>query len=136
MKKIMFLLVAVVLVAGCAKKGYSDIREVMNGMLDAQEAYMDGLANAESAEDVAAAMNTLADNMEKIGPEIKKLTEKYPEIMKENKMPDELKDINERQAKLQENAKNIPMEKIGAFMSDEKVMAAAQRIGQAMQTMM
>ena len=56
--------------------------------------------------------------------------------MKENKMPDELKNINERQAKLQENAKNIPMEKIGAFMSDEKVMAAAQRIGQAMQTMM
>ncbi len=136
MKKILFVVFAVLLAAGCAKTGYDDIRTVMNDMLDAQEAYVDMLVSAESADDVAAGMDALAKDMETIGPKIKELTEKYPDIMKNNQLPEELKDINERQAALQEKSKEISMEKIGQFMNDPKVMEAANRMGEAMRKMM
>ena len=136
MKKIALFLLVVVFIAACGKGSYQDLRGVMEEFLVAQEAYVDGMENVQSAEDLAATMNNFADDIEKIGPKMKAMTAKYPEIMKEKEMPEALKDLDERGKALQARMQNLSQEKFNKYISDEKVLEAAQRMGKAFQSMM
>ena len=136
MKKVALFLLVVVFIAACGKGSYQDLRSVMEEFLTAQEAYVEGMENVQSPEDLAATMNNFADAIEKIGPKMKEMTEKYPEIMKENEMPESLKDLDERGKALQARMQNLSQEKFNEYISDEKVLEAAQRMGKAFQSMM
>ena len=125
MKKVALFLLVVVFIAACGKGSYQDLRSVMEEFLTAQEAYVEGMENVQSPEDLAATMNNFADAIEKIGPK-----------MKENEMPESLKDLDERGKALQTRMQNLSQEKFNEYISDEKVLEAAQRMGKAFQSMM
>ncbi len=117
---------------GCGGK-YDDVIEANEDFIEILEDYSEALAKAENAKDVAAAINDVAADLEKIAPVMKKLKEKYPDLMTNKDLPE----------KLLESEKN--MEKVGEklagsfisllkYMADPDVRAAQIRFGKAMQS--
>jgi len=136
MKKLALFLLVVVFAAACAKGNYQDVKGVMEEFLNAQENYITGLEKVENAEDYAAVTDSFAASIEVVGPKMKGMTEKYPEIFEEDNVPEALKDVDERGRALQERSMSIDQSKFAKYMSDEKVMAALQRMQSAFMSMM
>ncbi len=120
-------------VSACGGK-YDDAIEVNTEFGDAAVAYIDALDNADNAKAAVDAVNDFAAAMEKLGPRMKEITEKYPELNDPANHPDELKESSER-------VEGLGM-KIGAaimksmkYMGDPGMMAAQQRLQKAMASM-
>ncbi len=89
------VLVAVVMLAAlgavsCGFWKYSDVKAHINEMIEYQYRYIEKLEKAEKGEDVARALNEYIDTMIRFSTDWQKLTEKYPEL-KKDEVPDALK---------------------------------------------
>jgi len=124
-----FLVVAFV-VSGCAGK-YADVKKVNGRFVKATEAYVSDLEDAGSAKDVARAMNSYADEMEDIWPQMKKLNEKYPELKDQKNPPKELAE-SQKQAEATGMKMAATFMKIMPYMNDPAVRKAQERQGRIM----
>jgi len=124
------LLAVMVLMSGCGGK-YADVKKMNTEFVGITEGYVADLEKADSAKEVAKAMNRYADKLEKIWPKMKKQAEKYPELKGGKNVPEELKETQEKS-----NAMGMKMAgtfmKVAPYMGDLEVSKAQERIGKIM----
>ncbi len=135
MKKniLIFLSSLMFLFVGCSEK-YSDAVEVNQDFIAVMNNYIDNLEKADSAKKIAGAMDEFADAMTKIGPRLKAVSEKYPELKDENNQPEVFKKIQKESEEMQKRFSTSFM-KTMQYMQDPAVQKAHQRIAAAMQAM-
>lgn len=129
---VLFSLLVVVFI-GCGGK-YSDAVEVNEAFLDVMLDYTDGLEKADNAGKIAEAMNEFADRMTVLGPRMKKISEKYPQLKDEKNQPEELKKLRKKGDELEKKFSESFM-KTMQYMNDPEVQKAQQRLSVAMQTL-
>ncbi len=137
MKTVLVVLVIMMalLTVSCAKKDkYALAREVILKQVAILEDYVEAMEKADSAPAVAKAINAYSAAQAKLGPAIKEVQEKFPEMKQEEEPPVELKPemdkLNEVMNKMYET-----MAKGAQFMNDPEVMEAQQNLQKAMETM-
>lgn len=113
---------------------YSDLVEVNTQFVGAMENYAEATGKAESAKDVANAINTFAEKVEQLAPKIKKVRDKYPELDTSGEMPEELKAIQKKAEGLQQQMTASYMNMM-KYMSDPEVQNAHKRLSNAMLSM-
>lgn len=111
---------------------YSDVREYLKKSIAIQEEYLHGIENAQSAKDVASAMNIFAEKLKGINPIMKALMEKYPEIVSEKNIPSELNDIMEEQNRLAGKIHDAAMKNVSPFINSPEVVEATKNLSRAM----
>ncbi len=124
------VLVVALVVSACAGK-YADVKKVNGRFVKVTEAYISDLDGADSAKDVAKAMNSYADEMEKIWPQMQKLNEKYPELRDQENPPKELVE-SKKQAEATGMKMAATFMKIMPYMNDPAVRKAQERQGEIM----
>jgi hypothetical protein len=123
------LLAVTFTLTGCADK-YADVKKSQSEFVKITNAYVADLDKVSSAKGAAKAMNNYADQLEKLMPKMKQLSEKYPEI-KDSKVPSELMEMEkETEAAAFKMAGSFM--KLMPYMNDPKVMEAQQRMASVM----
>ncbi len=134
MKRILVILVTILLtaflVSGCSADGSSEAKSIIKNQANVTEDYVNGLANAKSADDVVNTIEHYTAGMKKLIPELQKFQKKYPEYQ-QGKMPEGMDADAKR---LEAAAAKIPgaMMKVTTYMMDEKVQRAITQMGQEM----
>jgi hypothetical protein len=125
------LIVFLFIIGGCGGSKYSDAKKVMQEQVDALKIYVSDIEKAEAAKDMVAAINTYNLKMKELIPEIRKMSEKFPELKNQEAVPEELKklsaEIKEISGKLQG-----AMMKVMKYMQDPEVRNAIQEQGKVM----
>jgi len=135
MKKTISLLLSIAVIGmfiiSCGGSKYSDLESVTNAYLKAVDGLISDVDKVNNASDAAKALNNYADKMEKLIPELKRISEKYPDFknMKSNdKNTDpKLAAIND---KMKEKMKKLipTMIKLMKYYNDPEVKKAQQRL--------
>lgn len=108
MKKLVLITAVFLLLFGLAVYGggvYSEVKLLMEKVVLSLEKLTTGLEEAENADDVVAALDNYTNEVLPLGPKMKELIKKYPELKElkdENNCPEELKPIMEKIDKLGE----------------------------------
>lgn len=124
------VLLAAFLVTGCSANGSSEAESIIKNQANVTEDYVNGLADAKSADDMVAAIEHYTEGMKKLIPELKEFQKNYPEYQ-QGKMPEGMEaDIK----RLEAASAKIPgvMMKMVSYMMDGKVQAAMEQMGQEM----
>ncbi len=132
---ILFLAVTVALMA-CGGGKYDDANDVSNQFAEATENYVNDIAKADSASAVARAINTYADKVEKLGPKMRAMLEKYPELKDRNNIPEEMKESRKRQNALASKMGQALMTTMMKYGSDPQVMQAQRHLQEARKSSM
>ncbi len=122
------------LAVGCGGGKYGDVVSLNEEFVKLMEAYLTSLDQAGSAKDVASAMNRFAESMEVLGPKMKKMAEKYPELKDKNNLPEVLKPSQQKAEEMGKKMAGSFMKAI-QFMRSPEVQAAQKRLAGAMGTM-
>jgi len=123
--------VAILLLFSACGGEYDDAVAVNGKFVSAVESYVSDMETANDADSVADAVNDFAAQVEKIVPEMKKISERYPELKDPEQIPEKLKES-------QAEAEAVSMEMAGqmmkafSYMGDEDVQAAQVRLQKAM----
>jgi hypothetical protein len=135
MKKILLMLVlGAFLFTGLVYGGkYDEIVPLMDKMVKNLEKFINDLEKAGNAAAVAAALDGYSDFMIKIGPKLKELSKKYPELDKEENTPEKLKPFEEKMDKLTIKLAGL-YAKIQQYMKDPAVEKAFKRWEEVMKT--
>lgn len=139
MKKLAYVAILAIFVMGFIACGGAsdDPKVVMEDFTKVMENFANQIESASSAGDVAAALDSYADEMERLIPQFKAVQEKHPELMNQQDMPEEYEELNERmiaaQTKLNQGGL---MQKMQQYASDEAVMKSLQRFSEVMMKMM
>ncbi len=128
------ILTGLLILLGCSKAKYDDFIEVNTKYIEAMDAYLSSLESAGDAGSVADAIETFAERMDVLAPEMKELRGKYVEWQDKSKMPKELKPLSE---KAEQVAKRLPQTfmKSMQYMKDPRVAAAMEKLQSAMMKM-
>ena len=135
-KKLMLFLILICLTpffSNCGGK-YDDAVSLNGEFVEVMGDYVEDLDKADSAKTVAAAMNNFADKMEDLGPRLKEMAQKYPELNDPKNLPDELRASQKKSEELGRQMAGSMM-KMMQFMTSPEVQAAQQRMSQAMGSM-
>ncbi len=127
MKKFAALLFSMSLILpGCGGGKYADLKSAIDSIIQIQETYFSSLQKAQSAQDVASAINSYTDSIMQITPALNGMIQKYPEIKNSDTPPAELKDSFDRLARTREKfAGLIPILK--NYQKDDVVQKAMER---------
>jgi len=124
----------VLIAAGCGGEKYRDAKEVMAAQLEAMKTYVSDIEKAESPKEIAESITAYNREMKKLIPEIKKMNEKYPELLSEEKRPEEMREtyteMKEFSGKIQK-----AMFKVMKYMKDPEVRSAIKEQGELMSGM-
>lgn len=104
---------------------YAEVIKASNEMGKIMEKFIEGMEKADSASEVAAALNGFNKGMEKLKPKMDALEEKFPE-MKGEDMPPELADIEKKWEALGARMMGA-MTKIMQYADDPEVMEANKK---------
>jgi hypothetical protein len=129
MRKIFSLVVVGLLFFIYACGGGGDNPEsVMDEYFGAFEAFINDIESANSADEIVAGLNNMADAMQKLKPRMEAMQKKYPELkgMKEGKMPEKFKKYEERLKELMPKMMGL-FGKIAQYGSDPKVVEAQKK---------
>ena len=88
---IFFLIVLIA--AGCGRDKYREAKEVMDAHLEAMKTYVFDIERAESPKKVAESITAYSRKMKELIPEIKKMNKEFPELLNEEKRPEEMKEM-------------------------------------------
>ncbi|NLW51571.1 MAG: hypothetical protein GXY85_12140 [Candidatus Brocadiaceae bacterium] len=121
----------------CGKGADGSLRDVVEAQLKMMEEFASAMDKAQNADQVAAALEQHAKQVEKLAPRVKALAEKHPELAgmgASGQLPAELK---EYEAKIEAAATKMmgAMGKMMQYGEDPKVQAAMERIEGASQKM-
>lgn len=111
---------------------YADIEEFSDQYMRLIEEYAAAMDRADSAQAVATAINRFADGIEKLGPAMQRLREKYPELEDNQDLPEEVKKLESR---MEEAGMKMvqAMMKAAPYMGDPEVQKAQARLDAAWQ---
>ena len=128
--------VALLSIIGCGGSGgdQSDAVKVNMKFVDAMETYMNDIDKADSPSAVVDAIDAYAREIESLAPELKAIAAKHPEWKDMDKVPEELKPIQDKARKI---AAQIPatVVKTMKYMMDAQVQEAHMRLQEAMAKM-
>jgi HPt (histidine-containing phosphotransfer) domain-containing protein len=135
--KILFVVALAALLSTFACGGgddYGDAVKVNTKFVDAMQGYISDIDKADSASAVVTAIDTYAQEIEKLAPEMKAIAAMHPEWKDMDKVPEELKPLQEKVRKI---AAQIPasLMKTMKYMMDTEVQEAHQRLQEAMAKM-
>jgi len=118
------------LVFGCSSDGSSEVKSIIKNQTSVTEDYVNGLADAKSADDVATVIGQYTEGMKKLIPQLQEFQKNYPEY-KQGEMPDGMEADVKR---LEEVSAKIPgaMMNAAAYMMDGKVQAAMEQMAREM----
>lgn len=139
MKRIAAVFTAVLLVSlvACGGSGgkYGDVKDFINEMVDAQDAYISSVEKAGSPDDVVDAIEKFGDSIIALAEKGEALKAKYPEMDKwDDNPPAELKGEFEKVDKVSEKMEQLVMnENVRKQMMDPKVMQAFMQLGKKME---
>jgi len=137
MKKMNKLIVVVIVllgfVWGCGQGKYDDVVEVNDEFISVVQDYIDRLNKAQKGKDIAKAMNKYADAFKKIGPKMKEINEKYPELITAKDLPEKVKQSQAKATQIGMDLASSFM-KIMQYMNDPEVVEAQKRMGDAMRS--
>jgi hypothetical protein len=113
---------------------YKEAVDINTQFVDAMESYIGDIDQAGDAAAVADAIESYAQKMEELAPQLKAIAAKHPEWKEMKTMPDELKPIQERAKQL---ASRIPdtFMKTMKYMTDAQVQDAHKRLQESMAKM-
>ncbi|MFH2108025.1 MAG: hypothetical protein ABII93_05090 [Chrysiogenia bacterium] len=133
MKKIFLMFVAgAVLFAGLVYGGkYDEVFPLMDEMVKGFDKFVNALEKAGSSDAVASALNGYSDFMTKISPKIKELSQKFPELDKDENTPEELKPFKDKMDKLSQKLAGL-FAKIQQYLQDPVVEKAYERWSETM----
>ena len=131
---LLFMLCLIPLIAACGGGKYADCIKLNEEFLELMENYVTSIEKSDSAKEIAAAINCFADGMEVLGPKMKKMSKKYPELKDINNHPEELKSSQKKSEEIGKKFAGSFM-KVVPYMKDPEVRAAQTRFSKAMQTM-
>lgn len=128
MKKIILAVVVVLFVFGSFVYGgkYDEAKPLLDEMIKATTAFIAAMEKAGDAKGVSAALDDNTAAMQKIGPKVKKLLAKYPELKDEKTHPEALKT---RLKKMDDLTKKMigALMKIGQYKDDSAVKDSLKR---------
>ncbi len=129
-----FIGVVLVFAMACGKSSgrYAEYRTYMEKSIQAQEEYLSAIDRAESAGDVALAINKFAERIQALEPLRKSHLEKYPEMSMEKEPPAELRDIANRQNELAEKIERASEKNLAPYLLDPVVVEAVKNLSRAM----
>jgi len=110
---------------------YDEVIPLMEKMVKGFEQFVTALEKAGSADAVAAALNGYSDFMIKISPEIKELSQKFPELDNDENNPEELKPFKDKMDKLSQKLAGL-FAKIQEYLQDPVVEKAYKRWNETM----
>ena len=126
---------ALVAVFGCSGgQDYSDAVEINNKFVDAMGSYIEDIDKAESASDVADAIDAYAQKIDDLAPQMKSIASQHPEWKDMGKVPEELKPIQEKAKQMASQIPNTFM-KTMKYMTDTQVREAHKRLQESMAKM-
>jgi len=135
----MGLMVLAVVMVGCVGgSGKSDARSVYEKNIQIMDDFSAAMDKAANADQVVAALNRYTREMETLGPTIKALHEKHPELAEMDKrgsFPEELKDLEDRFAQMGMKMMRA-MAKVMQYKNDPAVMQAHERMMTTAQKLM
>jgi hypothetical protein len=133
MKKILLIfVVGAFLFTGSVYGGkYDEVLPVMDKMIKGFEQFVINLEKADSAAAVAGALDGYSDFMVKIGPQLKELSQKFPELDNDENTPVELKPFQEKMEQLAQKLAGL-FTKIQQYMKDPVVEQAFKRFNETM----
>lgn len=116
----------------CGGGKYDQAKKIMKKQAEISTAYVNGLESAENAKDVADAINSYTDEMEKLIPDINKMMKDLPEIMNNETVPQE---VAEESAQLAEASEKIQAAstKLFKYITDPEVQKALEHMSSVMQ---
>jgi hypothetical protein len=124
------MVLAVVMVGGGEASGNSDLRSVYEKNIQIMDDFSVAMDKAANADQVVASLNRYTREMETLGPRIKALREKHPELVEMDErgsLPEELKDLEDKFAAM--GMKMIDaMAKVMQYEKGSAVMEAQQRM--------
>jgi hypothetical protein len=128
---------ATIMVVGlsCSGPKYSDAVAVNKSFVDAMQVYLNDMEKANSAQEVADALDSFATKVEKIAPRMKEISKKYPELKDPKRQPEELKAIRQQSTALGKKMGGIMM-KLMQYRDDPGVKTAQMHLQKAMSLMM
>jgi hypothetical protein len=134
MKKMLMGVVAgaVVLMAGCGGGKYAEVKKVMKETNAATAEATAALEKATTGKEVAAALDTYTNAMEKQLPKMKELSAKYPEL-KDPNPPEELKPLQQESVTIGTKFGQTMTTQMMKYMNDPDVKKAMDRMGKVMQ---
>jgi biopolymer transport protein ExbB/TolQ len=132
MKKLAYVAILAIFVLGFIACGGAsdDPKAVMNEFVDVAENFANKMESASTADDVAAALNTYSDEMEKLIPRMKELQEKHPELMNMKEAPEGYEEISERMEKVMTKFMTSMMQKLPQYQNEDVVKDALERFQQ------
>lgn len=118
------IVMALLMLAACESGEYGEIEDIISDQAEITEAYVTGLEEAKSAEEVANVINDFTDGMKKLIPKIKNYQETHPEIWVGGEdVPEKIKVQQERLEEASDKIKGAFMNMM-AYMMDPKVQEA------------
>ena len=134
MKKNLTIVALSLLLVGLAACGgggkYAEVKSVMEKQVAGMETFISGLEKASSGPEVAAAFSGYADVIKTLAPQMKALSEKYPEMKNEKEMPAELKPIMDKMEELTKRLGAATM-KAAPYLMDPAVQEAQKKFMEA-----
>ncbi len=139
MRDVLGMMTLAVVMVGCGGgSGKSDVRAVYEKNIQIMDDFSAAMDKADNAGQVVAALNRYTREMETLGPRIKALREKHPELVemdKRGRFPEELKDLEDRFADMGMKMM-LAMAKAMQYQNDPAVMEAQQRMMTTAQKLM
>ena len=137
MKKVaLFAGVGLILFAGVVYGGgkYARIKPLIEKMAVSFEKFVTDMEKAANADAVAAGLDAFTVVMKELGPKMREIVKKYPELKDEKTHPEELKPLLKKMDELGKKLFGV-MGKIQQFTNDPKVKDAYNRFMAAMASM-
>ena len=128
------LIGALSLVMACGGSKYGDAEKVLSEEITSMSTFAEEMEKAGDADAVAAAINTFTKGIEKLVPQLKELTEKYPEMKAGKDLPASLK---KQMAEAESLGQKLQagMMKTMQYMMNPKVRKAWEEYGRIMSAM-
>jgi uncharacterized protein YjgD (DUF1641 family) len=124
----------VLIAAGCSDGKYREAKKVMAAQLEAMKTYVSDIEKAENSKEMAESITAYSREIKKLIPEIKKMNEKYPELLSEEKRPEEMREIYLEFKGFSEKIQGA-MFKVMKHMNDPEVRSAIKEQGEVMSGM-
>ena len=116
----------------CGGGKYAEAEKVMKKQADIGIAYVNDLERANSAKDVAKAIDTYTDEMEELIPDINKMMKDLPEVLNQEAPPKELAEESAQVAEASEKIQKAS-KKLFQYITNPEVQKALERMSVVMQ---
>jgi hypothetical protein len=111
---------------------YGEVTKIMEKSAKIMDNFVSKVEKADSGPEVAAAINSFADEMEKMKPRMKELEQRYPELKDQSNPPAELAPIMKKSQDMWQRM-GAAMMKIAQYGNDPDVKKAQDRLQRIME---